>query len=226
MPSLKLSYFNIEARAEKVRLALVVTETPFEDFRIEREDWPKIKATTPFGQVPVLEITDDDGQVRAFAQSDAMLRYVARRFDKTGTLYPQDPDQLLEVEETCFLADDAWRELLPLLYIKNGKQEKLGHPADWKEKDEVTNALVGKFVSTEFPKIMGHLVAKLEKTGGYVCSSDHMTIADLMWLVHCRFFQSRGFGMLPEGLLEPYPSVKAWMAKMYENQHIKKWYGL
>lgn len=33
-PKITLTYFNIEAAAEKVRLALVMTGTPFEDKRV------------------------------------------------------------------------------------------------------------------------------------------------------------------------------------------------
>ena len=45
-----LTYFNIEAAAEKVRLAYVLTGTEFVDDRIEFKDWPARKATTPYGK--------------------------------------------------------------------------------------------------------------------------------------------------------------------------------
>ena len=52
-PKLKLTYFNIKARAEPARLALHIAGIPFEDKRIAHEDWPALKATMPLGQVPV-----------------------------------------------------------------------------------------------------------------------------------------------------------------------------
>mmetsp|Transcript_72187 Transcript_72187/g.157386 ORF Transcript_72187/g.157386 Transcript_72187/m.157386 type:complete len:227 (+) Transcript_72187:131-811(+) len=226
MPSLKLTYFPFEGIAEKVRLAFAVTETPFEDFRVPREEWPNLKETTPFGQIPVLEITEDDGKTKALAESGAMLRYIARRFDKTGTLYPIDPESLAEVEEMLHLADDLWREVLPLFLMKNGKQFKFGLPADWKEKDEVMSTLANHLATVEFPKYMKSFTARLEKTGGYVCFADQMTIADLQWLPICRLFESQGMGTLPAGLMDPFPVVKAWMNKMYENPQIRKWYEL
>lgn len=43
MPVYKLSYFNLKALAEPIRFLLSYGNIPFEDNRIEREDWPKIK---------------------------------------------------------------------------------------------------------------------------------------------------------------------------------------
>ena len=50
--SIKLTYFDIEGAAEKVRLALVIAGVPFEDDRIEFSKWrgPNgLKNTMPYG---------------------------------------------------------------------------------------------------------------------------------------------------------------------------------
>jgi hypothetical protein len=52
-PKLKLTYFNIKARAEPTRLALHIGGVPFEDVRIEHSAWPAMKASMPLGQIPV-----------------------------------------------------------------------------------------------------------------------------------------------------------------------------
>ena len=52
-PKLKLTYFNIKARAEPSRLALHIAGIPFEDKRVSHEEWPALKATMPLGQIPV-----------------------------------------------------------------------------------------------------------------------------------------------------------------------------
>ena len=36
----------------------MVADQKYEDFRFEREDWPKYKPDAPFGQAPYLEIHD------------------------------------------------------------------------------------------------------------------------------------------------------------------------
>uniref|UniRef100_A0A6P7GYH1 glutathione transferase n=1 Tax=Diabrotica virgifera virgifera TaxID=50390 RepID=A0A6P7GYH1_DIAVI len=70
----KLTYFDIQfiGRGEQIRLLLSYGGIPFEDIRIKHADWPKIKPTTPLGQLPVLEI---DG--KAIPQSTAICRYLA-----------------------------------------------------------------------------------------------------------------------------------------------------
>merc|ERR1712088_882150 len=66
-------YFDVEGKAEAVRLALAVGGVSFNDHRLKREDWPAFKATLPYSQqMPVMKI--DDGEF--MTQSGAMLRYV------------------------------------------------------------------------------------------------------------------------------------------------------
>eukprot|EP01046_Picozoa_sp_COSAG06_P102267 COSAG06_NODE_48432_length_332_cov_0.665236_1_plen_52_part_10 len=44
--SLKLSYFNIQGAAEKVRLAFVLGRIPFEDHRVPFPEWTALKPQT------------------------------------------------------------------------------------------------------------------------------------------------------------------------------------
>lgn len=43
MPSYKIIYFPVRGRAEHLRLMFVYANVPFEDCRIAKEDWEKIK---------------------------------------------------------------------------------------------------------------------------------------------------------------------------------------
>jgi hypothetical protein len=43
MPVYKLTYFNLKALGEPIRFLLSYGNIPFEDKRIEKEDWPKVK---------------------------------------------------------------------------------------------------------------------------------------------------------------------------------------
>ena len=43
MGKMKLYYFNLRGRAELSRLILAQGGADYEDTRIEREDWPKLK---------------------------------------------------------------------------------------------------------------------------------------------------------------------------------------
>jgi len=225
MPTIKLTYFNIEAAAEKVRLALIMTGTPFEDNRIDFEAWKTLKPTTPFGQLPMMEVTEDDGSKKTFAQSVAMMRWVARKFDKTGHLYPADADAGLEIEEVLGLSDDMAREWTPALYMGMGRHTKFGHPEDFPEKDAAVKMMREKFITDELPRFMGFLSAKLEKTGAYLCGPNP-TIADLQILAQLRYYTKGVADHVPKDCLEPFTAVTGWMAKMYEIPEIKKWYGL
>jgi len=72
-PKLKLTYFSGRGRAEITRWIFAEAGIEFEDNRIEGKDWGKLKDSTPYGQLPLLEV---DGVT--LAQSSAIERYAAR----------------------------------------------------------------------------------------------------------------------------------------------------
>ncbi|XP_070498601.1 glutathione S-transferase-like [Chironomus tepperi] len=79
MPEYKIQYFNVKALAEPLRFLLSYKNIPFDDVRIQKEDWPEIKKTMPMGQMPIMEV---DGK-RAH-QSLAMARYLAKQVGLNG----------------------------------------------------------------------------------------------------------------------------------------------
>ena len=78
-PTYKLTYFPVKALGEPIRFLLSYGKLEFEDFRFERENWPDLKPSMPFGQTPVLEING----VKAH-QSIAISRYLAKQVKLTG----------------------------------------------------------------------------------------------------------------------------------------------
>ena len=53
----KLIYFDAPvSRGEECRLALHLAGIDFEDVRIKFEAWPGMKAGTPYGAMPILEL--------------------------------------------------------------------------------------------------------------------------------------------------------------------------
>jgi len=91
---LKLVYFNVRGRAMAFRLMCLDNGIALEEQSVIYEEWPKVKPTTKFGQLPV--VYDDGFEI---AQSNAILRTIARKHglygsnDKEASLIDQINDQ-------------------------------------------------------------------------------------------------------------------------------------
>ena len=75
-----LTYFDVRGRAEVVRLILEETATPYRERRVQVSEWPALKPSLPFGQLPTYE----DGDLH-IVQSHAIYRYLARKHNLYGT---------------------------------------------------------------------------------------------------------------------------------------------
>lgn len=81
MPQYKLVYFNGKGRAEVARLMFAHAGVEYEDYRMERDEWPTLKKESPTGQAPYLVFKDGF----KLAQSNAIARYLAREYDMYGS---------------------------------------------------------------------------------------------------------------------------------------------
>ncbi|WIA20561.1 hypothetical protein OEZ85_004951 [Tetradesmus obliquus] len=88
-----LTYFNVPGRGEIARLLFTIGKVDFEDKQVVFEEWGALKPTTPFGQIPILQVGDT-----VAAQSAAIDHYAA----KLAGLQPQDPLQALLVDQTYY----------------------------------------------------------------------------------------------------------------------------
>jgi len=80
IPYYKLTYFNITGLAEPIRLIFAHAGVTYDDERLEHgASWESKKASTPTGQVPVLEC---DGKF--LNQSKAISTFLAKRFGLDG----------------------------------------------------------------------------------------------------------------------------------------------
>jgi glutathione S-transferase len=96
-----LYYFPIRGRGEQIRLLFHALEVPFEDRRINREEFGRMRAEgvakVPFLQLPFL---DDDGF--QLPQGPAILRYVAQKHG----IVPSDPQQAALADAITIAAED------------------------------------------------------------------------------------------------------------------------
>jgi glutathione S-transferase len=89
MSAVRLHYFNVRNRAEHIRWILAYKHIAFEDIRIDNADWPRLKETFEFHQIPVLEI---DGH--RLVTAIGIGRYLAQG----NGLYPTDFDEIYSTE--------------------------------------------------------------------------------------------------------------------------------
>lgn len=88
--TLRLHGFPLSGHVHRVRLFLTLLELPFEEVNVDLQGGehkrPAFLARNVFGQVPVLE----DGAV-TLADSNAILVYLATKYDEARRWLPRDP---------------------------------------------------------------------------------------------------------------------------------------
>jgi len=113
----KLIYFNARARAEPARLLFAYADVKYEDVRVDESSWTAIKPSTPFGQLPVLEI---DGGRATVAQSIAICRYLANEF----SLVPKDHIQAARADMLVDGKEDIVQHFMPWFQEKDPDRKR------------------------------------------------------------------------------------------------------
>ena len=100
---IRLYRHALSGHCHRVELMLSLLELPFEtveiDFASAEHKQPAFLAISPFGQVPAI---DDDGLL--FADSNAILVYLASRYDTQGVWLPRDPVAAARVQRWLSVA--------------------------------------------------------------------------------------------------------------------------
>ncbi|GMR37928.1 hypothetical protein PMAYCL1PPCAC_08123, partial [Pristionchus mayeri] len=202
MPHYKLTYFELRARGEPIRMMFAIAGIPYEDQRIKLEDYPDFKKETPFGCLPMLEV---DGV--KFAQTLAILRYVARENGYGG------PDNL-----SAAIADalaDQYADFVTSL------QNWLVVTAGYVEADEFQDALYQSLYAPTKAKNFPFFEAALKKsTTGWYANTPELTHVDvflaasLEWLTR---LDKNG-----DKLFEGYPLMEAHYKKFFALPAIQK----
>eukprot|EP01091_Cochliopodium_minus_P021194 TRINITY_DN95_c0_g1_i8.p1 TRINITY_DN95_c0_g1~~TRINITY_DN95_c0_g1_i8.p1 ORF type:complete len:225 (+),score=78.55 TRINITY_DN95_c0_g1_i8:62-676(+) len=158
--------------AEPIRLAFEIGGIEFEDERIEKEQFEKIKSTLPYGSLPYLTL--GDGEI--IAQSNAILRYVGRQ----TKLYPEDNLQATRIDELIDAVGDILPKIFPTVLEKDPEIKKQG---------------IEKINNEVLPHWVNLIEKRIEKYGkGGYSVGDHLTIADLKLYM---FFGGVLFGIIP-----------------------------
>jgi len=138
----KLTYFDGRGLGETARLLFKSAGVEFTDVRIDQKDWPTLKAGTPFGQLPTLEV---NGHV--FAQSGAINRYIARETGQFGASELEG----LAIDSIVELANDARVPFNAVRQIKEEDEKKVK---------------IAHFFKESFPAFATKFVTILSANGG------------------------------------------------------------
>lgn len=193
MSTYKLTYFPVKGLGEPIRFLLSYAGISFEDERFDRDDWPKIKPTTPFGQVPVLDV---DG--KKIAQSVAISRYLAKKSDLAG----KDDWEALEIDSIVDTIHDVRARLAAFHY----------------EENEEIKAAKRKIADEVVPYYLERLDAQVKNNGGYFVGGA-LSWADLSFVALLDYLNF----MNGSDLIEKYDNLKQLKEKVLNLPAIKSW---
>ncbi|KAG0148483.1 hypothetical protein CROQUDRAFT_654758 [Cronartium quercuum f. sp. fusiforme G11] len=204
-PTLKLHYFDMKGRAEAIRLACTIGNIEFEDVRFSQDEFKsKVKSTTPFGQVPVMEI---DGKI--VSQGTPLLRYVAKLAN--NGLYPVDAFEALKVDEYLNVLEDIQTLLRPSFF-----------EADSEKKIAIRKALVGP--EGQIADLLHKFEKAISESGskGYSVGSK-LTISDLAIYCQIEWFTSGILDGFSTNMYDAYPRLKAIHDTVVAHPKVAEW---
>jgi glutathione S-transferase len=214
-PKLKLTYFDIQGVAEKIRVALWLQNIAFEDERVNFSDWKEMKGKTKHGVLPQLTIGGDEkkpGQV--VTDSEAILRYVATL--KSETLYPvKDPMRRLLVDQVLGLHGDMLKAVAPAIYL-NIRPENYGYPEGFQGTEEGKArvlALRTKAAQEIIPRYAGYFEQFLADDAKFL-AGNNITIADLAAYFSFARYQSGQIDHIPTTVVDEFKTLTAWLARV------------
>jgi prostaglandin-H2 D-isomerase / glutathione transferase len=198
----RLIYFDFAgSRGEECRIALHLAGIDFEDVRVKGEDWPAMKASTPFGAMPVLEIPGKP----ALAHSNAILVLIGRQH----ALHPADAFEAARHESLMCAVEELRHTITPTLRI-----------TDPELKRKAREALAANELGT-----WGSQVERQLGDGPFI-GGTVLQVADLKLYMMVRWLTSGTLDHVPTTVfdhcrkllrlhraVEEHEGVKAWLAK-------------
>uniref|UniRef100_A0A0R3RTD2 Glutathione S-transferase 1 n=1 Tax=Elaeophora elaphi TaxID=1147741 RepID=A0A0R3RTD2_9BILA len=185
-----LTYFNGRGRAEVIRLLFAQANVSYDDIRINKSDWPAIKPKTPYGHVPILNVSG-----KILAESHAIERYLARKFDLLGG----NEWEAAKIDEIICNLEDVWLKMLPWIHEENSSK-----------KDEMFDKLVKK---TATPFLEQYEKFLVNSHGPYFIGNK-ISLADLAVFNMLNYFSK---------LTPKYPKLNEFATKIGQMPKIKAW---
>ncbi|MBS0318119.1 MAG: glutathione S-transferase [Proteobacteria bacterium] len=191
---IRLYDYTLSGNCYKLRLLMHLLDVPYEavsvDFYPGREHKSeRFLAINPFGQLPVL----DDGDLR-LRDAQAILVYLAARYDPTRTWYPNDAAAMGKIAMWLAVADDITRTSSAARL-----HDALGYELDVDAARAGAHAL--------FRTIDEHL-SDVEMTGQQWLAINQPTIADIACFPYIAMSHEGGI------LRDDYPAIRRWLERV------------
>ena len=206
--SLKVYYSSTPFwRAEVLRVSLYVSNTPFENIIISREEFINMIKTgflpngkrVPFHQLPVIEV---DGEI--IGQTGAIARYCG----KISNLYSDDNINAAKIDQVIDAATDITNLVSPTIREKD-EQKKL------EDRLLLKNKLL--------PRWFKYLENILSEDTSEWFVENKMTIADIaMWRL-LGWLTSGIIDGIPPSIIDNYPKLKNIHYKVHHHPKVQEW---
>jgi len=201
MSDIKYTYFDLRVKGEPARLLLAYAGVKYTDVRIpcpwdDPAPWTKLKPSTPWGQMPILE-----WKGQTICQSMTICRFIAREFGLAGktNLEMAQVDEIVDRIQDIILASyKAW-------YASSRDQLV-----------ELTEKL--------FPDALSQLERRLAQSGGKFMVGNSLTWADIHLFFLCteEFIDKNVLKSYPlisslVSVVGAQPNIAHWMKTRPEN---------
>lgn len=194
-------------RAEVLRVSLFISNIPFEDVRISREEFINMIKTgylpngkkVPFHQLPVMEV---DGEI--IGQTGAIARYCG----KISNLYSNDNINAAKIDQIIDAATDITNLVSPTIREKD-------------EQKKIEDRLLLK--NKLLPRWFRYLENILSESTSDWFVENKMTIADIaMWRL-LGWLISGIIDGIPTTIVDSYPKLKNIHTNVHHHPKVQEW---
>jgi glutathione S-transferase len=197
----KVTYFDFAgSRGEEVRLALTIAGVPFEDSRLDRETFAKLKPDLPFASLPIFELEGHE----VFGQTNAILRLIGRMHD----LHPEELFEAARHDALMDSVEDLRHRIAPTMRMPDGA-----------EKTAARHQLASDYIPL-WAKCIERLVGNGPFVGG-----KRPSVADIKLFMVDRWISGGSVDDIPSDVFDSYPKLKAVAKGIKTHPAVVAWYA-
>ena len=193
---IKLIYFDFNFwRFDILRLSLAFSNIPHECQRVNRQDWPRVKQSFPFGQLPIMVIEN-----KKYAHTHSIARFCAIK----SNLYSNNQFDALVIDQVIDWSNEITNKIAPS--IRAAMREKNFEKSKELRKEFVKNELLIWFSYLE--KLFDNCSS--EK----VFFNDKFSIADITAWRMILWFCSGNLDQVDPKFIKKFPLLENFFQKM------------